>query len=81
MTAKETLEILNKQWCSSKDIKIIAETSQKNAQEIKRKIKNNLEKKGYLLPSYLVPTTAVIEYLKIDIEFLESRVACEEKLK
>ena len=41
---------------------------------------NKLEEKGYMLPSYLVPTVNVVEYLKIDLKFLEARALCEDKI-
>jgi len=80
LTAKETLNLLNKQWCSSNDIQEIGQTSKKNARRIKRTIEEDLKKEGYLLPTYLVPTTAVIKYLNIDIPYLESRVLSENNL-
>lgn len=33
-----------------------------------------------MLPSYLVPTVNVVEYLKIDLKFLEARALCEDKI-
>lgn len=80
MTAKETLELLNKQWCNVDDIRIIAQTSKKQAQQIKREIVEIANKKGYRFPNYLISTTSLIDYLKIDIKYLEERATYEEKL-
>lgn len=80
MTAKETLEIINKQWVDANDIRKLALCSRNKAFEIKRIIRNKLLEKGYLLPTGYVPTVNVVEYLKIDVKYLESRALCEEKL-
>lgn len=81
MTAKEYLEIINKQWCDVNDIQKLAQCSKKRAFVIKRTILNKLLEKGYLIPAHYIPTVNVVEYLKIDVKFLESRALCEEKLK
>lgn len=67
MTAKETLEILNKQWVDASDIRKLALYRRNKEFEIKRIIRNKILDKGYLLPTGYVPTVNVIEYLKIDI--------------
>lgn len=80
MTAKETIEILNKQWVDASDIRKLALYRRNKEFEIKRIIRNKILDKGYLLPTGYVPTVNVIEYLKIDIKYLESRALCEDKL-
>ena len=80
LTAKETLEMINKQWNDVNDIRQLAQCSKKKAYEIKKEIVQKLEEKGYMLPSYLVPTVNVVEYLKIDLKFLEARALCEDKI-
>lgn len=80
MTAKETLEIINKQWCDINDLRELAKCSKNKAFIIKKTIKDNLESKGYLLPAHYIPMVNVVEYLKIDVKYLESRALCEEKI-
>ncbi len=81
MNPKDMLKILNKQWCNTDDIRKLGNLSLKKAQYVKRDIKNKLKSKGYSVPSYFVPTSDVVEYLKIDIAYLESRLLSEERLK
>ena len=69
-----------KQWSDVNDIRQLAQCSKKQAYEIKKEIVKKLEEKGYMLPSYLVPTVNVVEYLKIDLKFLEARALCEDKI-
>ena len=71
LTASELLELLGKQWANVNDIKLIGEVGTNRAQIIKKEIKENLENQGYRLPRGLVPMEAVVEYFKINIEYLK----------
>ena len=68
---KEILETLNKLWLNTTDIKIIASVGLDKARAIKDEIANNLTGKGWYLPTGMVPSSKVIEYLKIDMKYLE----------
>ena len=46
-----------------------------------KKIKEKLEKKGYLIPKSVVPTKEVVAFFDIDIPYLESRVSSKDLIK
>ena len=46
-----------------------------------KKIKERLEKQGYLIPKSVVPTKEVVAFFDIDIPYLESRVSSKELIK
>ena len=73
MNAKETLDLISKQWCTTEDLMKLANIGRNSALTIKSKIKNDLESKGYYVPKNAVPMQEVVKYLNIDIDYLESR--------
>ena len=74
MNAKETLDLISKQWCTLSDLMLLANVGRNSALKIKKTIKNNLISQGYLVPKHVVPMKEVVKYLDIDISYLESRV-------
>lgn len=74
MTAEETLEIVSKQWCSLKDLMKISQIGRNSALKIKRNIREKLTKQGYMVPKHVVPMKEVVDYLDINISYLESRI-------
>lgn len=74
MTAEETLEIASKQWCNLEDLMKISQVGRNSALKIKRTIKDKLTKQGYMVPKHVVPMKEVVDYLDINIGYLESRV-------
>ncbi|MBP3635413.1 MAG: hypothetical protein J6J17_03030 [Bacilli bacterium] len=74
MTAEETLEIVSKQWCTLEDLMKISQVGRNSALKIKKEIKNKLTKQGYMIPKHVVPMKEVVDYLDINISYLESRV-------
>lgn len=70
-TAKEILNILNKQWLNTKDIQIISGTGIEKARQIKKTISKQVQNEGYYLPDGLVPVDKTIEYLHININYLK----------
>lgn len=71
LTARETLDILNKQWATKKDIQYLAFVGENKAGEITKEIaKMVFEKNGRVLPKGLYPMKYVQEYLAIDIDYL-----------
>ena len=74
MTAEETLEIVSKQWCSLEDLMKISQVGRNSALKIKRSIRGKLTKQGYMVPKHVVPMKEVVDYLDINISYLESRI-------
>lgn len=81
MSAEETLNLLAKQWCTLEDIMKLGHLGRNSALKAKKKIKENLERKGYLIPKSVVPTKEVVEFFDIDIPYLESRVSSKRLIK
>lgn len=71
MNAKETLELISKQWCTINDLMKLTGLGKNNALKLKNDIKINIENKGYVLPAKLLPMNEVVEYLKINVNYLQ----------
>ena len=74
MTAEETLNLISKQWCNLDDLMALGQLGRNSALKIKREIKAKLIKQGYKIPNHLIPMKEVVDYLDININYLESRV-------
>lgn len=74
MEAQETLNLISKQWCTLEDLMALGEFGRNSALKIKREIKNKLINQGYKIPSHVIPMKEVVDYLNININYLESRV-------
>ena len=70
MDAKEVLKILSKQWCSVNDLMKIMCIGRNKALTLRNQIKHKLIEDGYIVPSYNLPMQAVVDILKIDIDYL-----------
>ena len=70
MNTHDMLEILSKQWCNTEDLKKLTGLGKNNISKLKTKIRKELLSKGYKLPTKLLPMNEVVNYLKIDIEYL-----------
>lgn len=81
MSAEETLKLIAKQWCSLEDIMKLGHLGRNSALKAKKKIKDKLEKQGYLIPKSVVPTKEVVAFFDIDIPYLESRVSSKQLIK
>ena len=68
--ADEMLELLNKQWATIQDIMKIGALGRNKARNIKNEIERNIKDQGLKLPNNLVPMEKVIEYFKINLDFL-----------
>ena len=68
--ADEMLELLNKQWATTQDIMKIGALGRNKARNIKNEIERNIIDQGLKLPNNLVPMEKVIEYFKINLDFL-----------
>ena len=73
MSNKELLTIISKQWCNLNDLMLIGNIGRNSALKIRKKIKEKLEKEGYIVPNNLIPMNAVVKFLNIDIDYLERR--------
>lgn len=71
ISARETLEIISKQWCSSQDFSILSNTGKNTTLKLMRDLRNNLQQANYFLPSNLLPMDKVVEYLNINISYLK----------
>ncbi len=71
MNAKETLDLISKQWCDLNDLRKLTGLGKNNAIKLKNDIKVDLINKGYLLPSRFLPMNEVVNYLKINISYLQ----------
>ena len=70
-SANEMLDVLNKQWLDTKDIKLLASVGIEKARKIKNEIISTLEDDNYFLPSGLVPSEKVVEYLNLNVKYLK----------
>ena len=68
--ADEMLLLLNKQWATVQDIMKIGALGRNKARDIKNEIDRNIKEQGMKLPNNLVPMEKVIEYFKINLDFL-----------
>lgn len=71
MKANELLELLSHQWCSLNDLMKICKCGKNKAPIVKNRIKNELLEEGYIIPSRSLPMKAVVDKLKIDLDYLE----------
>lgn len=72
MSAKETLELISKQWCDLNDLRQLTGLGKNNAMKLKKEIKSYLNNLGYQLPNKLLPMNEVVNYLKININYLQT---------
>lgn len=64
MNAKEALNLISKQWCDLNDLRKLTGLGKNSATKLKNEIRIDLENKGYLLPSKLLPMNEVVSYLQ-----------------
>ena len=74
LNAKETLELISKQWCTTEDLMKLENVSRPTAMKFKNEIMEKLIKQGYIIPKHLVPMKEVVDRLNINIAYLESRI-------
>lgn len=71
MNIQETIQLIKKQWCTIEDLMKLVQVSRTSAFRIKQEIVSMLAEKGYKLPQGLLPMNEVVNYLKIDLDYLE----------
>ncbi|MEG1141348.1 MAG: hypothetical protein RSB77_02550 [Bacilli bacterium] len=71
MKAKDTLNIISKQWCNLEDLMTLAQIGKNKALKLRSEFKKELEYDGYVLPKNLLPMCEVVSRLKINITYLQ----------
>ena len=71
INATETLELIEKTWADKNDIMKLACCGVVGAKKIKQDLAKELEQEGYKLPSGKVPMDRLVQYLKININYLK----------
>ena len=69
MNANEMIKIISKVWCTNEDLQKLSGLGIINTSKLKRKIKEEIEKDGKVLPKGLLPMSEVVKYLNIDIDY------------
>ena len=78
LSANETLNAMSKLWATNKDIQKIGNVGRNKAADIRREIEEQIKSEGYNLPKQaIVPMKYVIEYFKIDINYLKKLASLE----
>ena len=77
MNAEETLNLISKTWCDINDLMKLTGLSRSSALKIRNKIKEEL---NYEIHTRDLPMNVVVEYLKIDVDYLKSLTARKENL-
>lgn len=70
-TANEILNLINTPWATIKTIQAISGTGYNTSSKVFKKIKEELEEEGYKVPYGVVPMERVVDYFKININYLK----------
>ena len=70
ISAKQTLDIVSKPWCSSQDFSILSNTGKNTTLKLMKDLRSQLEEANYFLPSNMLPMDKVVEYLNLNITYL-----------
>lgn len=77
-SASEQLEAMTSQWADNKTIMIIGGVGLNKAVDIRKEIEKKIKEDGYNLPrNAIVPMKYVIDYFKIDINYLKKLASLE----
>lgn len=79
-SASESLQILSKLFLRNTDIAKLACCGAGKAGKIAKEIRKLAEEKNYYVPSGLLPTELVIDYLKINTNYLKKIAGIERSL-
>ena len=77
MNAEETLNLISKTWCDINDLMKLTGLSRSSVLKIRNKIKEEL---NYEIHTRDLPMNVVVDYLKIDVDYLKSLTARKENL-
>ena len=72
ISARQTLDIISKPWCSSHDFSILSNTGKNTTLKLMKDLRSKLEEEQYFLPSNVLPMDKVVEYLQLNIPYLNS---------
>lgn len=75
MNAKETLKLVSKTWCNINDLMKLTGLSRSSALKIRNNIKQEL---NYEIHTRDLPMNIVVDYLKIDVDYLKGITIREE---
>lgn len=70
-SAKNILEIVSKQYCTTSDLMILTHSGKNTCLKIKKQLREELEAQNYFLPKAVLPMDKVVEFLKINIPYLK----------
>lgn len=76
MNAEETLKLVSKTWCNIKDLMKLTGLSKSSTIKLKSKIKEQLD---YEIHTTNLPMNVVVDFLKIDINYLKMLVNRKEE--
>lgn len=71
LPAKDILKVISKQWCSSQDFMVLSNTGKNTTLRLMKELREQLEQQNYFLPTNLLPMDKVVEYLKLNVSYLE----------
>lgn len=83
MNYTELYKIINQPWVSVKEIRKIARCSRDTAINIRNCIEEKIIKSGKTLPNNktkYVPTKYVLEYLDLDVNYIEQRAMRDKNM-
>lgn len=72
LSAKQTLEIVSKPWCSSQDFRILSNTGKNTTLKLMKELRSQLEQENYFLPCNMLPMDKVVEYLNLNLNYLNT---------
>lgn len=84
MTYKEMFKVISKAWSSVDDIMIIASCGKTSATAIRNNIIKEIRKENKEIPyskKIVVPTKRVIDYLDLDVEYIQNMALKEQELE
>lgn len=70
-TAKNILEIISKQYCTTSDLMILSNSGKNTCLKIKKQLREKLQNENYYLPKNVLPMDKVVEFLNINISYLK----------
>lgn len=74
MNAKETLDLISKQWCTTEDLMKLANVSRPTVMKYKKEIAERLIKQEYIITKHLIPMKEVVERLNTYSHMYKSKL-------
>lgn len=76
MNAEETLKLISKTWCNINDLMKLTGLSRSSVLKIRNRIKEQSNNEIYTRD---LPMNVVVDYLKIDIDYLKNMTTRKEE--